>query len=55
MEQRGIPWAATFGNHDEDSTPKTGFAEADMLRFFRAYPHNLNTSGARGTSPAPGT
>lgn len=48
MEQRGIPWAATFGNHDEDSTPKTGFDEADMLTFFRAYPHNLNTTGAKG-------
>ncbi|MDA6082993.1 metallophosphoesterase, partial [Escherichia coli] len=22
MEKSGIRWAATFGNHDEDSTPK---------------------------------
>ncbi|SFB41075.1 Tat (twin-arginine translocation) pathway signal sequence [Amycolatopsis marina] len=47
MEQRGIPWAATFGNHDEDSTGSTGFDEADMLRFFRTYPNNLNTAGPK--------
>ncbi|WP_245975563.1 metallophosphoesterase [Amycolatopsis palatopharyngis] len=47
MERRGIPWAATFGNHDEDSTPRTGFDETDMLRFFRAYQHNMNTAGAK--------
>lgn len=50
MERRGVPWAATFGNHDEDSAPKTGFDEADMLRFFRRYRHNMNTVGARGVT-----
>ncbi|EID56364.1 metallophosphoesterase family protein [Saccharomonospora xinjiangensis] len=47
MERRRIPWAATFGNHDEDSTARTGVDESDMLRFFRRYPHNVNPAGAR--------
>ena len=27
MEKRGIKWAITFGNHDEDSTAKSGINE----------------------------
>jgi hypothetical protein len=50
MERRGVPWAATFGNHDEDSTPKTGFAEPDMLEFFRGYPNNVNELGPEGVT-----
>ncbi|WP_236586969.1 metallophosphoesterase family protein [Brevibacterium casei] len=52
MEQRQIPWALTFGNHDEDSTGKTGFDEADMIDFISQYRYNLNTTGAdvTGTS-----
>lgn len=52
MEQRKIPWALTFGNHDEDSTGKTGFDEADMIAFIDQYEYNLNTTGAdvTGTS-----
>ncbi len=42
MEHRKIPWAITFGNHDEDSTPDTGMDEPDMLAFYRSYDHNLN-------------
>lgn len=42
MEDRKIPWAVTFGNHDEDSTPDTGIDEPDMLDFYRSYDHNLN-------------
>ncbi len=42
MEHRKIPWAITFGNHDEDSTPDTGMDEPDMLAFYRSYEHNLN-------------
>lgn len=42
MEDRKIPWAITFGNHDEDSTPDTGIDEPDMLDFYRSYDHNLN-------------
>lgn len=50
MERRGVPWAATFGNHDEDSTPKTGFAEPDMLEFFLGYPNNVNEVGPEGVT-----
>ncbi|MFC7618978.1 metallophosphoesterase family protein [Microlunatus sp. GCM10028923] len=45
MESRKIPWAVTFGNHDEDSTPDTGLDEPDMLAFYRSYAHNLNRPG----------
>ncbi|GAB3759593.1 metallophosphoesterase family protein [Microlunatus parietis] len=45
MEDRKIPWAVTFGNHDEDSTPDTGLDEPDMLAFYRSYAHNLNRPG----------
>ena len=48
MEDRGIPWALTFGNHDEDSSARTGMDESAYLEFVRQYPHNLNTAGARG-------
>ncbi|MFC7343920.1 metallophosphoesterase family protein [Saccharopolyspora griseoalba] len=42
MEDRKIPWAITFGNHDEDSTPQGGMDEADQLDFYRSYPCNRN-------------
>ena len=50
VEERGIPWVITYGNHDEDSTPQTGMDEADMLRFYRSYRHNLNERGPRGVT-----
>ncbi|MDQ1002625.1 3',5'-cyclic AMP phosphodiesterase CpdA [Neobacillus niacini] len=42
MEQRGIKWAITYGNHDEDSTPKSGLNEEDMLEIYMSYKYNLN-------------
>lgn len=44
MESRGIPWALTFGNHDEDSTEDAGTTvfEPQMVEFIRQYEHNLN-------------
>lgn len=44
METRGIPWAITFGNHDEDSNEDagTGVYERHMADFVRQYKHNLN-------------
>ncbi|MDQ6597806.1 metallophosphoesterase family protein [Bacillus salipaludis] len=45
MEQRGIKWAVTFGNHDEDSTPKGGLDEEAMLKFYMAYKYNVNQPG----------
>lgn len=44
MESRKIPWALTFGNHDEDSLSHgTGMTEAKMLAFVRGYEYNVNT------------
>ncbi|MBP3088353.1 phosphoesterase [Corynebacterium sp. sy017] len=44
MEQRNIPWAITYGNHDEDSVKEanTGVYEKHMSQFVRSYRHNLN-------------
>lgn len=49
MEERGIPWAVTFGNHDEDSVPATGMTEPKIREFLAGYRHNLNDT-ARGVS-----
>lgn len=48
MEERAVPWAVTFGNHDEDSTPQSGVDERDMLAFYRSYRYNVNGPTARG-------
>ncbi len=45
VEDRGIPWLVTFGNHDEDHTGRTGVDEAAMLARYMSYPHNLNRPG----------
>jgi hypothetical protein len=50
MEERAVPWAITFGNHDEDSTPNSGVDEADMLAFYRSYRYNVNGPTARGVT-----
>lgn len=53
MERRSIPWAVTFGNHDEDSVAATGMTEAKMLDFLQAYTFNVNADnipGLTGTS-----
>ena len=48
MEQRNIKWAMTYGNHDEDSTPKSGLNEDDMLKIYMSYKHNMNKLGVKG-------
>jgi hypothetical protein len=50
MEERGVHWAVTFGNHDEDHTPKTGMTEADMLDVYMSYEHNVNKPGPNGVT-----
>ncbi|MBB4735141.1 metallophosphoesterase family protein [Micrococcus cohnii] len=44
MENRGVPWAVTFGNHDEDSVEEhgTSMTEELIVEFLRQYRHNLN-------------
>lgn len=50
MEERGIPWALTFGNHDEDSAEdnNTGVRHAQMVEFIRSYRHNCNAPAETG-------
>lgn len=44
MESRKIPWALTFGNHDEDSLSNgTKMDEAKILEFLHGYDYNVNT------------
>ncbi|QIZ37294.1 metallophosphoesterase family protein [Saccharopolyspora sp. ASAGF58] len=50
MEERKIPWAITYGNHDEDSTAKGGLDESEMLEFYRSYAYNVNELGPRGVT-----
>ncbi|MCI9888039.1 metallophosphoesterase family protein [Micrococcales bacterium 31B] len=55
MEQRCIPWAITFGNHDEDSAPTSGMTEDRLLALYRSYRFNLNGAvipGVEGHSNA---
>ncbi len=48
MESRQIPWAVTFGNHDEDSAARSGMTEAKMLAFLQGYAHNVNANNIEG-------
>lgn len=50
MESRGIPWAVTFGNHDEDSAEEggTGVRHQHMTQFVRSYRHNRNAPASSG-------
>lgn len=48
MESRGIAWAVTYGNHDEDSLPQSGVDEAGMLEIYRSYDFNVNAENTRG-------
>ncbi|GAA1845877.1 metallophosphoesterase family protein [Agromyces salentinus] len=50
MESRGIPWAVTYGNHDEDSLPQSGVDEAMMLDFYRSYDFNYNAENIAGVT-----
>ncbi|MDO4240811.1 metallophosphoesterase family protein [Micrococcus sp.] len=50
MESRGVKWAVTFGNHDEDSVQEhgTSMTEDRILDFVRQYRHNLNPAKIEG-------
>ena len=50
MESRGVKWAITFGNHDEDSVEGHGttMTESRILDFVRQYKHNLNPAPVPG-------
>ncbi|MGL5347515.1 MAG: metallophosphoesterase family protein [Peptostreptococcaceae bacterium] len=46
MEDRDIPWAITFGNHDEDHTSKTGMDKEDMMKYYMSFEDNVNVMGS---------
>ncbi|WP_321470772.1 metallophosphoesterase family protein [uncultured Paludibaculum sp.] len=48
MEKKQVPWAITFGNHDQEHCPKTQIGKEAVLAIYSAYPHNLNGGYARG-------
>lgn len=52
VEARAIPWALTFGNHDEDSAAVTGMTEPRIREFLRTYPHHVGSTagGVSGDS-----
>jgi Calcineurin-like phosphoesterase len=41
IEERGIPWAAVFGNHDDEAS----LSRLDLLDVWRAQPHCLSERG----------
>jgi hypothetical protein len=49
MEERSIPWAVTFGNHDADSAEVTGMTEQRIRAFLSGYRHYVGNT-ARGVS-----
>ncbi|MEL4505937.1 metallophosphoesterase family protein [Luteococcus sp. H138] len=42
VEAAKVPWALTFGNHDEDSLKKSGMTETKIMNFLLGYEHNMN-------------
>lgn len=56
MEEHGVPWLVTYGNHDEDATTalSAGWNKIQQLAFYRSFAHNVNRatmSGATGFYP----
>ncbi len=43
-EQRGLPWAAVFGNHDDESTA----TRAQLMDHLMTFPHNRSEPGPAG-------
>lgn len=52
IEARRVPWAITFGNHDQEHEPATGIGKDAVLAMYAAYPHNLNGGAAGGLTGA---
>ncbi len=48
MENKGVPWAITFGNHDQEHFPNTRLDKDAVLALYAGYPHNLNAGYVRG-------
>jgi len=50
MEERGIPWMVTYGNHDEDATTalNSGWDKIRQLAFYRSFQYNVNRASMSG-------
>ncbi len=47
MEELRVPWAITFGNHDQEHFEATKLDKHAVLEIYSSYPHNLNGAYAR--------
>ncbi|HEY3266539.1 MAG TPA: metallophosphoesterase family protein [Armatimonadota bacterium] len=47
VEQRSIPWAIVFGNHDQEHFPNTKLGKDEVLKIYMSYPHNINVRGPK--------
>lgn len=45
MEKRKVAWAITFGNHDQEHSPRTKISKEDALKIYQSYPYNVNVRG----------
>lgn len=50
MEKKRVPWAITFGNHDQEHLPKTSVDKDAVLALYAGYAHNMNGGYQRGLS-----
>lgn len=50
MEERGIPWGITFGNHDPEHSVSSGMTKERMIEVYATYPHNINKNPEKGMS-----
>lgn len=48
MEKKGVPWAVTFGNHDQEHYPATKIGKDAVLGMYASYAHNLNGGYVQG-------
>ncbi|MCZ2156013.1 MAG: metallophosphoesterase family protein [Bryobacterales bacterium] len=47
MERKRVPWAVTFGNHDQEHFEATKVDKHAVLDIYASYPHNLNGGYAK--------
>ncbi|NLD52731.1 MAG: hypothetical protein GX650_07525, partial [Clostridiales bacterium] len=56
LEDAGVPWLITYGNHDEDAKAalEEGWNKIKQLELYRSFAHNINKpsmSGVEGFDP----
>jgi UDP-2,3-diacylglucosamine pyrophosphatase LpxH len=48
MERKTVPWAITFGNHDQGHFASTNIGKERVMALYERYPHNINAGWVRG-------